>query len=244
MWEERRVFGSAKSKTFQELMDEIEPTVSGGTAPKSTQSNKRPRSTESGGKTAVPDWAVALGQTAADVEALGARSAELKQRADAIQIPEDGYLGPEEAAMARETLVKYQTALQEEAVYREEAKTALEMAAEGQLKAVKHALKLLTICEEKIEALKQAQASAPTLNQAAGQGGGGGEAAGVDAAEAAALAAQLMQNPQALLDAIAATMSQGGSQGQQEGADGVGGGATATAAAGAAEEEEYDPEDW
>ena len=46
-----------------------------------------------------------------------------------------------------------------------------------------------------------------------GSGGGGGDGLSVDAAEAAALTAQLMQNPQALMEALAAVHPGGGGPG-------------------------------
>lgn len=244
VWEERRVFGSSKTKTLQELIEEAEPTgggsIPGGSVSRPYQSNKRPRSgtrAEAGGGTGtVPASLMAAAECVAAAEAAAANSAELAGRAASIQIPEDAHLSPEAAAANRQTLVEYQTALQVEVVQREIAKTSLLSAAEAQTAASLQLADSLKICEAKLEALDKLQASAPPALSQPVAALGGVEAT-VDAAEAADLAAQLMQNPQALLDAIAATMPQAGSQGQgQEG----GGGVQAAAAGG----DEYDPEDF
>ncbi len=248
VWEERRVFGSAKTKTLQELIEESEPTggnISGGDAStKSHHSNKRARSgtagaEETGGK-AIPELLAPLMRVATEVEAAAARSAELKRLADAIQIPQDTYLPPGEAATARETLENYLKALELEAQQRETARANLQEAANAQANASTQAQALIKASQAKLEALEKLQESAPAALSAQPVAGPGGVEATVDAAEAAALAAQLMQNPQALLDAIAATMSQGVSQGQGQEGGGVGG----MSGGAAMVDDEYDPEDF
>jgi len=249
VWEERRVFGSSKTQTLQELIEEAEPTGGAGIPEKSDsyKSNKRPRSgtraeaEAGGGAGTVPASLMAAAECVAAAEAAAARSAELSARAASIEIPEDAALPPEEAATTRETLVEYQIALQEETVQREAAKASLLSAAEAQTAASLKLADMLKECEAKVVALDKLQASAASALSQPVAGPGGVEAT-VDAAEAAALAAQLMQDPQALLDAIAATMPQAGSQGQgQEGGGGGGGGVLQEAAAG---EDEYDPEEF
>lgn len=236
VWEERRVFGSSKTKTLQELIEEAEPTGGGSIPEKSTsyKSNKRPRSTRAEvgeGAGTVPASLMAATECVAAAEAAAARSAELSGRVASIEIPENSHLSPEEAATTRQTLVEYRMALQEETVQREVAKASLMSAAEAQTAASLPLVDMLKMCEAKIDALEKLQASAPSALSEPVAGPDGVEVT-VDAAEAAALAAQLMQDPQALLDAIAATISQSGGQGQEGG-----GGGQEAAAAG----DEYDP---
>jgi CID domain len=245
VWEERRVFGSTKTQTLQELIEEADPTggsILGGSASKS---NKRPRSAagiEIGGSTAVPASITAAAECVTAAEAAAARSAEFAARAASIQIPEDAHLLPEEAAATRQTLVDYQVALEEEVSKRHAARAALQSAAEAQSAASLQLTDMLNLCENKLNALSKLQASAPSALSPEPVAGPGGVEATVDAAEAAALAAQLMQNPQALLDAIAATMPQAGSQQGHVGGGVIGG--EAGGAVAAAPVDEYDPENW
>ena len=226
VWEERRVFGHSGSKTLHELIEEAE----GAQAGKSTKS--RPTSASEAGKTttataagpSLPPSLAGAVNLAHGADTATAHSAELAGTAEAIDI--ETAAASDEASTARQTLEQYISALQSQISQLDATKAALLTAAEGYSDAASQAMQTLQEYEARLAAFDHAHAAAPTALVPEPEAGPGGVEDTVDAAEAAALATQLMQNPQALIDAIAATMPLLG---------GGGGGTAGTA-------EEYDPE--
>lgn len=203
VWEERRVFGSSGTKTLQELMEEANvPHTSKAKSSKSS-AKPSPAAVPSVGPQ-IPSTLVAAASLIAAADAAAASSAELAGAAESIDI--QAAAASDQATTARETLQQYIAALQHELAQQDAARAALLTAAETYGYGASRAMQTLQTYEAKLAAFDQAQASAPTALVPEPAAGPGGVEATVDAAEAAALATQLMQNPQALIDAIAATM--------------------------------------
>ena len=239
VWQARKVFGSSGAKT---VLDELIAESSDGKSShhdhvsqtkKPSSLSKSKSSTAKATTTAIPPSLLTAANFVTAAETAAVESNELAHQAAAVAHTGAAQMSVEEMKASRDVFTNYIAALQCEIAQRKAAQIALREAADGQAAALSHALQSLQMYQAKVEALEQAEAAIPGASTPVALAGAGG----VDAAEAAALAAQLMQNPQALMDAIAATMPSPGDYGGGGGFGDVGLG-------GGGDDDEYDPENF
>lgn len=233
IWEDRKVFGKSGSKTVHQLIEEADLAQEGGPA----------NGGASGGDELLQkkDIVASIGSLIQKAEKAAEDAKKLNQIVEQIS-----GVAPDEqnGAELLEGLVEYRSALVGHKESLEELKSVLDEGLQMQDRTINEVASAIAACEVRIAAVRQlntnstvdksnADIAIEEQNPLHDQGGAAVEAGIVS--ESAQVAAQIMANPGALLEALAAAIPVHGKQEATQ--RDTSGGSPAEA------QEEYDPED-